>query len=100
MMRQIWKNPEKYKEYFKIPGWYTSGDTAYKDEEGYFWFQGRLDDVINTSGERVGPFEVESKLVEHPAVAEAGSSGNRIRCGDKSSKLLSRFGMDMNLPMS
>ena len=75
MMRQIWKNPEKYNEYFKIPGWYTSGDTAYKDEEGYFWFQGRLDDVINTSGERVGPFEVESKLVEHPAVAEAGVIG-------------------------
>jgi len=75
MMRQIWKNPEKYGEYFKIPGWYVSGDSAYRDEEGYFWFQGRLDDVINTSGERVGPFEVESKLVEHPAVAEAGVIG-------------------------
>ena len=42
------------------------------DEDGYFWFQGRIDDVINSSGERIGPFEVESKLVEHPAVAEAG----------------------------
>jgi acetyl-CoA synthetase len=75
MMRQIWKNKEKYQEYFRIPGWYVSGDSAYKDEDGYFWFQGRLDDVINTSGERVGPFEVESKLVEHPAVAEAGVIG-------------------------
>jgi acetyl-CoA synthetase len=75
MMRKIWKNPEKYQEYFRIPGWYISGDSAYKDEDGYFWFQGRLDDVINTSGERVGPFEVESKLVEHPAVAEAGVIG-------------------------
>jgi acetyl-CoA synthetase len=75
MMRQIWKNPPKYQEYFRIPGWYVSGDSAYKDEDGYFWFQGRLDDVINTSGERVGPFEVESKLVEHPAVAEAGVIG-------------------------
>ncbi|MBA4492833.1 acetate--CoA ligase [Paenactinomyces guangxiensis] len=75
MMRQIWKNPEKYQEYFRIPGWYISGDSAYKDEDGYFWFEGRLDDVINTSGERVGPFEVESKLVEHPAVAEAGVIG-------------------------
>lgn len=75
MMRQIWKNPEKYQEYFRIPGWYISGDSAYKDEDGYFWFQGRIDDVINTSGERVGPFEVESKLVEHPAVAEAGVIG-------------------------
>ncbi|WP_312117150.1 acetate--CoA ligase [Brevibacillus reuszeri] len=75
MMRKIWNNPAKYEEYFHIPGWYVSGDSAYKDEEGYFWFQGRIDDVINTSGERVGPFEVESKLVEHPAVAEAGVIG-------------------------
>jgi len=75
MMRKIWNNPAKYEEYFRIPGWYVSGDSAYKDEEGYFWFQGRIDDVINTSGERVGPFEVESKLVEHPAVAEAGVIG-------------------------
>ncbi|AKF95118.1 acetate--CoA ligase [Brevibacillus laterosporus] len=75
MMRAIWNNPAKYEEYFHMPGWYISGDSAYKDEEGYFWFQGRIDDVINTSGERVGPFEVESKLVEHPAVAEAGVIG-------------------------
>jgi acetyl-CoA synthetase len=75
MMRAIWNNQSKYEEYFRIPGWYISGDTAYRDEDGYFWFQGREDDVINTSGERVGPFEVESKLVEHPAVAEAGVIG-------------------------
>ncbi|RDW15267.1 acetate--CoA ligase [Oceanobacillus arenosus] len=74
MMRKIWNNPSKYESYF-INGWYVSGDSAYKDEDGYFWFQGRLDDVINTSGERVGPFEVESKLLEHPAVAEAGVIG-------------------------
>ncbi|SFB31205.1 acetyl-CoA synthetase [Lentibacillus halodurans] len=74
MMRQIWKRPEKFESYF-VNGWYVSGDSAYKDEDGYFWFQGRLDDVINTSGERVGPFEVESKLIEHPAVAEAGVIG-------------------------
>ena len=75
MMRSIWKNKAKYDEYFRIPGWYISGDSAYMDEDGYIWFQGRLDDVINTSGERIGPFEVESKLVEHPAVAEAGVIG-------------------------
>ncbi|UOF90234.1 acetate--CoA ligase [Fodinisporobacter ferrooxydans] len=75
MMRRIWNNPAKYEEYFRIEGWYISGDSAYKDEDGYFWFQGRIDDVINTSGERVGPFEVESKLVEHPAIAEAGVIG-------------------------
>ncbi|WP_334071799.1 MULTISPECIES: acetate--CoA ligase [Paenibacillus] len=75
MMRLIWNNAPKYEEYFRIPGWYISGDTAYVDEDGYFWFQGRIDDVINSSGERIGPFEVESKLVEHPAVAEAGVIG-------------------------
>ncbi|MFF2155729.1 acetate--CoA ligase [Paenibacillus chitinolyticus] len=75
MMRKIWNNPAKYEEYFRITGWYISGDSAYMDEDGYFWFQGRIDDVINTAGERVGPFEVESKLVEHPAVAEAGVIG-------------------------
>jgi acetyl-CoA synthetase len=75
MMRKIWNNPAKYEEYMRFPGWYISGDSAYMDEEGYFWFQGRIDDVINTSGERVGPFEVESKLIEHPAVAEAGVIG-------------------------
>jgi acetyl-CoA synthetase len=75
MMRAIWNNPSKYNEYFRLKNWYISGDSAYMDEDGYFWFQGRVDDVINTSGERVGPFEVESKLVEHPAVAEAGVIG-------------------------
>ncbi len=75
MMHKIWNNEAKFREYFQIEGWYLSGDTAYKDEDGYYWFQGRADDVINTSGERVGPFEVESKLVEHPAVAEAGVIG-------------------------
>ncbi|WP_316570986.1 acetate--CoA ligase [Neobacillus sp. YIM B06451] len=75
MMHKIWNNPEKYESYFMPNGWYVSGDSAYMDEDGYFWFQGRIDDVIMTSGERVGPFEVESKLVEHPAVAEAGVIG-------------------------
>lgn len=74
MMRAVWNNPSKYESYF-VNGWYVSGDSAYRDEDGYFWFQGRLDDVINTSGERVGPFEVESKLIEHEAVAEAGVIG-------------------------
>ncbi len=75
MMRQIWNNPQKYDSYFLNDEWYVSGDSAYMDEDGYFWFQGRVDDVIMTSGERVGPFEVESKLLEHPAVAEAGVIG-------------------------
>jgi len=75
IMSTIWGNEEKYQEYFRHRPWYISGDSAYMDEDGYYWFQGRVDDVINTAGERVGPFEVESKLVEHPAVAEAGVIG-------------------------
>ncbi|HEY9756504.1 MAG TPA: acetate--CoA ligase [Oculatellaceae cyanobacterium] len=75
MLRRVWRNEAKFNEYFKIPGWYFSGDNAWKDEDGYFWFVGRADDVINTSGHRVGPFEVESALLEHPAVAEAGVIG-------------------------
>jgi acetyl-CoA synthetase len=75
MMRQIWNNPEKYDSYFLNDEWYVSGDSAYMDEDGYFFFQGRVDDVIMTSGERVGPFEVESKLLEHPAIVEAGVIG-------------------------
>ena len=75
MLRKVWGDEARFKEYFNIAGWYTTGDTAYKDEEGYFWFVGRADDVINTSGHRVGPFEVESALLEHRAVAEAGVIG-------------------------
>ncbi|MFZ4450686.1 acetate--CoA ligase [Salibacterium aidingense] len=75
MMRSIWNRPEKYNSYFELNDWYVSGDSAYMDEDGYFWFQGRIDDVIMTAGERVGPFEVESKLLEHPSVAEAGVIG-------------------------
>ena len=75
MLRGIWRNEEKFREYFRIANWYITGDNAWKDNDGYFWFVGRADDVINTSGHRVGPFEVESALVEHPAVAEAGVIG-------------------------
>lgn len=74
LMKTIWKNEEKFQSYF-IDKWYISGDRAVRDTEGYFWFIGRADDVINTSGERVGPFEVESALVEHHHVVEAGVIG-------------------------
>lgn len=74
LMKEIWNNKEKFDSYFGN-GWYISGDKAYKDEDGYFWFVGRSDDLINTSGERVGPFEVESALVEYPDIVEAGVIG-------------------------
>jgi acetyl-CoA synthetase len=75
IMREVWKNKEKYDSYFQFGEWYLSGDLAYQDEDGYIFFQGRSDDMINSSGERIGPFEVESKLIEHEAVAEAGVIG-------------------------
>ncbi|MBI5448976.1 acetate--CoA ligase [Candidatus Gottesmanbacteria bacterium] len=74
MMHTIWKRPHKYKSYF-TRHWYISGDRGMQDKDGYFWFIGRADDVIKTSGERVGPFEVESALVSHPWVIEAGVIG-------------------------
>ena len=69
-----WKNEEKTKETFKGK-WYLSGDAGYRDKDGYFWIEGRDDDVIKTSGYRVGPYEVESTLHRHPAVAESAVIG-------------------------
>lgn len=74
MFRTYWKKEEMYDSRFNS-GWYVTGDRASRDEDGYFWFVGRADDVINVSGHLVGPFEVESCLVEHEAVAEAGVIG-------------------------
>lgn len=75
MMRGIWNREELFESYFMNDEWYISGDTAYVDEDGYFWFQGRTDDVIMTSSERIGPFEIEMKLAEHEAIVEAGVVG-------------------------
>lgn len=74
MMRNYWNNRETYDKKFKN-NWYICGDRAYLDNEGYFWFVGRDDDVINTAGHLVGPFEIESALLEHPAVAESAAVG-------------------------
>ena len=70
MMRTYWNNEETYKNKFKN-GWYIPGDRSTIDKEGYFWFIGRDDDVINTGGHLVSPFEVESALLGHEAVAES-----------------------------
>ena len=74
MFHAYWNNTEMYNSRFR-KGWYITGDRARVDENGYYWFVGRADDVINTAGHLVGPFEVESALIEHPAVAEAGVIG-------------------------
>ena len=74
MMRGYLHEEERYRKCFAGP-WYLTGDLAKRDADGYFWFVGRADDVIKSSGHLIGPFEVESALMEHPAVAEAGVIG-------------------------
>ena len=74
MMRDYIGERERYKKCFS-DGWYLSGDLAMRDEDDYFWFVGRSDDLIKSAGHLIGPFEVESALVEHEAVAEAGVIG-------------------------
>ena len=69
IMMEYYRNAEKTAEAMH-DGWYHTGDTAWRDEEGNYWYVGRNDDVIKSSGYRIGPFEVESALVEHPAVVE------------------------------
>ncbi len=80
LFKEYWKEPDRTRAAFKNE-WYLTGDRAYVDEDGYFWFVGRADDVILTSGYRIGPFEVESALITHPAVAESAvvSSPDEIR---------------------
>ncbi len=77
MLKTLYRNPERYKEtYWKeYDDAYLAGDVARKDEDGYFWIQGRSDDVLNVAGHRIGSAEVESGLVSHPAVAEAAVVG-------------------------
>ena len=74
MFRGYLHEEERYRKCF-AGGWYLTGDLAMRDADGYFWFVGRADDVIKSAGHLIGPFEVESALMEHPAVAEAGVIG-------------------------
>ncbi len=77
MLRGIHKDPERFKETYwkRFPGLYFTGDGASRDKDGYFWIKGRVDDVINVSGHRLGTMEIESALVSHPKVAEAAVVG-------------------------
>jgi acetyl-CoA synthetase len=74
MFRAYLHEADRYRRCF-VGGWYLTGDLASRDADGYYWFTGRSDDVIKSSGHLIGPFEVESALMEHPAVAEAGVIG-------------------------
>ncbi len=77
MLRGIWGDDERYQEVYwsQVPGKYLAGDNARRDADGYFWIMGRIDDVLNVSGHRLGTAEVESALVSHPDVAEAAVVG-------------------------
>jgi acetyl-CoA synthetase len=77
MLRGIFNDPDRYvKQYWSdVPGMYFTGDGARRDQDGYFWIMGRIDDVLNVSGHRLGTAEVESALVSHPSVAEAAVVG-------------------------
>ncbi|MHB9009113.1 MAG: AMP-binding enzyme, partial [Limisphaerales bacterium] len=77
MLRTIYKDPERYRQTYwaRWPGLYYTGDAAMKDADGYIWFRGRADEVLNVAGHRLGTAEVESALVAHPAVAEAACIG-------------------------
>ncbi|MBC8120827.1 MAG: acetate--CoA ligase [Gemmatimonadaceae bacterium] len=77
MLRTVFKDPERFRQNYwsQVPHAYFAGDGARRDEDGYFWIMGRVDDVINVSGHRLGTMEIESALVAHPAVAEAAVVG-------------------------
>jgi acetyl-CoA synthetase len=77
MLRTIWGDTDRYKQNYwsRLPGMYFAGDGARRDEDGYFWVMGRIDDVMNVSGHRIGTMEVESALVSHPSVTEAAVVG-------------------------
>jgi acetyl-CoA synthetase len=78
MIRTIWGDPDRFKRGYypdTLPGYYLAGDSAHKDADGYFWIMGRIDDVLNVSGHRLGTMEIESALVANPLVAEAAVVG-------------------------
>ena len=77
MLRGIWGNDDRYRDgyYGKVPHMYLTGDNARRDDDGYYWIMGRIDDVINVSGHRLSTIEIESALVSHPSVAEAAAVG-------------------------
>lgn len=74
LFREYWRNPDENERRFR-GDWYLTGDVARRDKDGYYWFVGRSDDVIKSAAYRIGPFEVESALLEHPAVLESGVVG-------------------------
>jgi len=71
MMTDIWQDKSRYDEYFRLDGWFLTGDMVLKDEEGYYYHQGRIDDLIKSGVKQIGPYEIERAICQHPAVNEA-----------------------------
>ncbi|MGB6063640.1 MAG: AMP-binding protein [Desulfomonilaceae bacterium] len=86
MMREIWQDKLRYRAYFRLPGWFLTGDMAIVDEDGYFFHQGRMDDLIKFGEKIVGPYEIEQVLCRHPAVHEAAVISKEVSQGKSSLK--------------
>lgn len=91
LFKEYYRNPDLTREVWH-DGIYYTGDVAWKDEDGYFWFVGRVDDVIKSSGYRIGPFEVESALMTHPAVVECAITRRTRRDSRTNRKSYHRIG--------
>jgi len=86
MMTAIWKDESRYREYFKLKGWFLTGDMVIQDIDGYIYHQGRIDDLIKVGVKLIGPYEIERALFRHPAVKEAAVISKSSRPGDASLK--------------
>ncbi len=82
MMTDIWLDEERYQAYFRLEGWFLTGDMVIKDEEGYFYHQGRIDDLIKAGVKLIGPYEIEQVLCRHPAVREAAVISKGVKGGE------------------
>ena len=86
MMREIWQDTHRYQAYFRLSGWFLTGDMAIVDEDGYFFHQGRMDDLIKIGEKIIGPYEIEQVLCRHPAVHEAAVISKEASLGKSSLK--------------
>ena len=82
MMTQIWQDEERYQAYFRLKGWFLTGDMVIRDEEGYYYHQGRTDDLMRVGIKFIGPYEIERVLCRHPSVNEAAVISKGLRSGE------------------
>ena len=87
MMKEIWRDEQRYQAYLRLPGWFLTGDMAIQDEDGYYFHQGRMDDLIKVGDKLIGPYEIEQILCRHPAVHEAAVISTETSLGKSSLKV-------------